>query len=169
MQTLRRWLTEVETGDATLTGREKWLRNKYKTVLTACNEEKAIREGRFFDLMYVNYDNPSLNPHRQYVFLRASEGETLVIAANFGSESCDLFINIPDHAFDMLNLPQGECVATDLLTGDTMRKVFSPHRPFETFVPPYDAVVWKIKHRNIIGNDQKVAPARAMRPKRASK
>lgn len=64
LQTLRRWLTEVETGEATLTGREKWLRSKYKTILTACNQEKAIREGRFFDLMYVNYDNPSLNPHR---------------------------------------------------------------------------------------------------------
>lgn len=169
LQTLRRWLTEVETGEATLTGREKWLRSKYKTILTACNQEKAIREGRFFDLMYVNYDNPSLNPHRQYVFLRATEGEILVIAANFGSESCDLFINIPDHAFDMLNLPQGECVATDLLTGDTMRKIFSPHRQFETFIPPYDAVVWKIKHRNIIGNDHKAAPSRAMHHKKTAK
>lgn len=103
------------------------------------------------------------------MFLRATEGETLVIAANFGSESCDLFINIPDHAFDMLNLPQGECVATDLLTGDTMRKIFSPHRQFETFIPPYDAVVWKIKHRNIIGNDHKAAPSRAMRHKKTAK
>lgn len=163
IETLRRWLKGLKDGESTLTGRELWLRKLYQTVLTACNSERAIREGRFFDLMYVNYDNPSLNPHRQYVFMRSTAGETLVIAANFGSESCDLRINIPDHAFDVLNLPQGECVATDLLTGDTMRKQFSPTAPFETFVPPYDAVVWKVKHRNITGKDSKAAPTRAMR------
>lgn len=165
IETLRRWLTGLKDDEQTLTGRELWLRNKYKTVLTACNSEKAIREGRFFDLMYVNYDNPTLNPHRHYTFIRAAAGETLVIACNFGSESADMRIRIPDHAFDVLNLPQGDCVATDILTGDTMRKNFTPNAPFETFVAPYDAVVWKIRHRNIIGADRKAAPTRSMRPR----
>lgn len=58
--------------------------------------------------MYVNYQNPTINPHRQYVFVRSCDGETLLIAVNFSSDSCDLAINIPRHAFEMLNIPEGE-------------------------------------------------------------
>lgn len=45
--------------------------------------------------MYVNYDNPSFNPHRHYAFLRSTPAETLLIAVNFGPDSADLRINIP--------------------------------------------------------------------------
>lgn len=146
--TVRRWLSDIE-GCSHLTAREKWLRERYKTILNICRNEKAITSGRFFDLMYVNYENPSLNPHKQYVFMRSYATETLVIAVNFDSVSCDLSVNIPQHAFETLNLPQGEAIATDLLTGDKMRKSFSQDKPFETFIAPFDAVVWKIRHGNI--------------------
>lgn len=150
--TLRRWLCDIE-GCTHLTAREKWLRDRYKTILNICRDEKAITAGRFFDLMYVNYENPSLNPHKQYVFMRSYATETLIIAVNFDSVSCDLSINIPRHAFETLNLPQGEAIATDLLTGDKMRKSFSQDKPFEAFVAPFDAAVWKIKHGNIAPAD----------------
>lgn len=150
--TLRRWLSDIEKCTH-LTARERWLRERYKTILNICRDEKAITAGRFFDLMYVNYENSSLNPHKQYVFMRSYATETLVIAVNFDSAPCDLNINIPQHAFETLNLPQGDAVATDLLTGDKMRKSFSQHKPFETFVAPFDAAVWKIKHRNISTSD----------------
>lgn len=146
--TVRRWLADTK-GCSGLTAREKWLRERYKTILNTCARERAIKSGRFFDLMYVNYQNPTLNPHKQYVFMRSYATETLVIAVNFDSEPCDLKINIPQHAFDTLNVPQGETIATDLLTGDTMRKKLSQNEPFETYIGSYDAVVWKIKHGNI--------------------
>lgn len=151
--TVRRWLNSGHCDGAGLTPREKWLRERYSTILNLCNSEKAITQGRFFDLMYVNYDNPDLNPHRQYAFLRSYGTETLVIAVNFDSQPVDLKIHIPRHAFEVLNLPQGQTVTTDLLSGDTMRKDFSQGRTFDTFVGPYDAVVWKIKHKNIIAEE----------------
>lgn len=61
--TLRRWLNGGKCNDDLLTGNERWLRDKSRTILRMCNSEKAISSGRFFDLMYVNYDNPTLNPH----------------------------------------------------------------------------------------------------------
>ncbi len=160
MPTVRRWLNGGKCNDGLLTGNERWLRDKYRTILRMCNSEKAISSGRFFDLMYVNYDNPSLNPHRQYVFLRSYADETLVIAVNFGAEPCNLHINIPRHAFDVLSLPQGDCVATDLLSMDMMRKSLSPDKAFHTEVGPYDAVVWKIKHKNVLSEDKKSASNR---------
>lgn len=153
--TVRRWLNGGKCDDELLSGREIWLRNKYRTILKLCNAEKAISNGRFFDLMYVNYNNPTLNPHKQYVFLRSYGKETLVIAVNFAASSCDLKINIPKHAFEVLDVPEGDCVATDLLTMDSMRKSFSSEMPFATYVGPYDAVVWKIKHKNVLPRDKK--------------
>ena len=144
--TLRRWYNDGEPDGSQLTPRERWLRNKYARVLHLCREEEAVRTGRFFDLMYVNYDNPSLNPHSQYVFLRSCHGETLVIAVNFSANSCDLAINIPLHAFETLDLPEGKVVARELLSGGEDLKEISPDVPFRTMIPPYDAVVWKIRH-----------------------
>ena len=46
------------------------LRDTYARILKICNAEPAVREGRFFDLMYANYDNPGVDPHRNYIFLR---------------------------------------------------------------------------------------------------
>jgi glycosidase len=153
--TIRRWYNGGKCDGAKLTGQEKWLRDKYRAILSLCNSEKAISRGRFFDLMYVNYDNPSLNPHRQFVFLRSCADETILVAANFGSESCNLKINIPHHAFDVLGLPEGDCVATELITKDMMRKSFSSDKTFDTEIGPHDAVVWKIKHKNVLSDDKK--------------
>lgn len=147
--TLRRWYNNGKPDGSQLTPRERWLRAKYCTILGLCNRERAIAHGRFFDLMYVNYQNPTLNPHRQYVFIRSCDGETLLIAVNFSSDSCDLAIEIPRHAFDMLNIPEGEVVATELITREQDVKELSTHKPFRTMIPPYDAVVWKIRHRQV--------------------
>ncbi len=147
--TLRRWYNNGKPDGSQLTPRERWLRAKYCTILGLCNRERAIAHGRFFDLMYVNYQNPTLNPHRQYVFIRSCDGETLLIAVNFSSDSCDLAIEIPRHAFDMLNIPEGEVVATELITREQDVKDLSTHKPFRTMIPPYDAVVWKIRNRQV--------------------
>lgn len=149
MATLRRWYNNGKPDGSQLTPRERWLRAKYCTILGLCNRERAIAHGRFFDLMYVNYQNPTLNPHRQYVFIRSCDGETLLIAVNFSSDSCDLAIEIPRHAFDMLNIPEGEVVATELITREQDVKELSTHKPFRTMIPPYDAVIWKIRHRQV--------------------
>ncbi len=167
LSTLRRWLNKGCPGNENLTGRERWLRDKYRTILRLCNSEKAIVKGRFFDLMYVNYENPTLNPHRQYVFLRNYADETLVIAVNFSADSCDLRINIPRHAFDMLQIPQGDAVMTELLTGEKLHKEFAEDVPFETFVGPYDAVVWKVKHKSVEKSDKKIMPQGAPSGKKA--
>ena len=164
--TVRRWMNDGKCDESLLTGREIWLRNRYRTILNMCINEKAISRGRFFDLMYVNYSNPTLNPHKQYVFMRSYDNETLVIAVNFAASSCDLQINIPQHAFETLNMPEGDCVATDLLTSDTMRKTLSSDKPFETFVGPFDAVVWKIKHKNVLADDKKSASTNSRKAKK---
>lgn len=147
LSTLRRWLTDVG-GQTSLTAREQWLRRLYRTVLRACNEEAALREGAFFDLMYVNYDNATVNPHRHYLFLRCQGREVIVAALNFGAEKAFMSINIPQHALDILGIQAAvNARATDLLSGAAGVKTFSSKIPFETEVEPFGAVVWKLTTR----------------------
>ncbi len=147
--TLRRWYNGGNPDGSQLTPRERWLRAKYQQILTLCNTERPITEGRFYDLMYVNYQNPTLNPHRQYVFLRSCDEVTLLIAVNFASESCDLAVNIPRHAFEMLGIPEGTVTAHELLSGETDTKTLSFSEPFRTMIQPHDAVIWKMPHKTI--------------------
>ena len=148
LATLRRWLGPDRYADGTsLTPRERWLRGVYGTILNLCNSEPAISRGAFFDLMYVNYENPRFNPHRQYAFLRSAENVTLMIVANFSPDSCDIAVNIPAHAFETLGIPaETEVTATELLSGQTLHKTLSPDKPFDTYIPAWNAVVWKIRH-----------------------
>ena len=156
--TIRRWFNDGKCDETLLSGREIWLRNKYKDILNICNKEKAIREGLFFDLMYVNYDNPCFNPHRQYAFIRSSTTETLLIVVNFSAETCDLKINLPKHAFEFLNIPEGICNnAIELLSGDNATKALKSDSPFECLVGGNNAVIWKISHKNIISS-KKISP-----------
>ena len=141
--TLRRWLNHGNC-DGPLTESEQRLRDFYARVLNLCNSEDAISQGKFFDLMYVNYDNPRFNPHRHFAFLRAYGNEVLVIAVNFSDEEARVEINIPDHAFDYLEIPRGFAMGQELLSGQESLKTLSSETPFATHIPPHGAVVWKI-------------------------
>jgi hypothetical protein len=142
--TLRRWMNAGKWDTELLNDNERQLRKKYANILRICNDQPAAARGSFFDLMYVNYENPTLNPHRQFVFLRHCDDDTLLIAVNFAAKPCKLDINIPQHAFDCLNIPQGSYRASELLSGISARKNFSSLHPFSTEIGANDAVIWKI-------------------------
>lgn len=141
---LRRWYDGGKCSDAGLTQKERWLRGLYSRILHLCNSEKAICEGSFFDLMYVNLHNPDFSPHSNFAFLRHYGEETLFIAVNFADTSCRLKVNIPESAFDMMNLPEGSGLCHELLTGKQMMKTLSSTEPFLTSVPANGAVIWKV-------------------------
>lgn len=143
--TLRRWLNNGECNCEHLTQREIWLREKYRSILHLCNKEKAIAEGDFFDLMYVNYENKTLNPHRQYTYLRTYNQEIILIAVNFDDKKCNLEINIPTHAFDVLNISQDEYNVTELLSGNKSVTEFSSNTTFNIEIEHHNAVICKLK------------------------
>ena len=144
--TLRRWYNEGKPGISKLTKQEKSLRKLYSAILNICNTESAISSGMFFDLMYVNYNNGKFNPHRQFAYLRGDEKETIIIAVNFDNIDVDVEINIPDLALKMLNIPEGEIEATELLTGEKAKKELASQVPFATKILHNSAVMWKIAH-----------------------
>ena len=155
--TVRRWFNNGECNEKHLTQNEIWLRDIYRKILHMCNNEKAISQGSFFDLMYVNYNNKTLNPHRQYVYLRCYENEILLFAVNFADQEAGLKINIPFHAFEVMKMREGDYNATELLSGEKRKVIFDSVNTFDTNIEAYNAKVWKLKpvRKNISSKKQK--------------
>jgi glycosidase len=139
--TMRRWYDGGKCSIAKLTPHEKWLRAVYSRVLNLCNEEEAIREGRFFDLMYVNLRNPGFDPHRQFAFLRYTESQVLLFVVNFSDAPVNVGVNIPDLAFDMAGIGEGIFHVTDLLWGLDHTFEVERNKPVRLEVGGYDAVI----------------------------
>ena len=148
IERLRRWLNRGKC-NGPLSDAEQTVRSVYQRVLTLCNSEAAIQRGAFFDLMYVNYDNPRFNPHRHYAFIRCHGNDIVVVAVNFSDAEAQVEINIPSHAFESLGLNRGATVAQDLLSGQRSTKIFSDESPFATHIPPHGAVAWKLDNSSI--------------------
>lgn len=146
--TVRRRLNGGKPSDRNLTEHERQLRRTYARILQLANAEAAISHGEFFDLMYVNYTAPGVNPHYHYIYLRHYAHETLLIAVNFGDRDSDVEINVPEHAFDHLGMPRGSYSARELLA-DTPAEVreWSETVPFATTIPAHGAVIWKLTEK----------------------
>lgn len=97
---------------------EKQIYAMYHIVLRLANKEPALREGDFFDLMYVNPASEFFDPRHQFVFLRKKDNNVILVVVNFGDAPADIKVKIPGHAFDFLGLPEKSIASTDLLSGD---------------------------------------------------
>ena len=127
-----------------LTKEEKSIEATYKKVLNIATSENAVTEGKFFDLMYVNPTSADFNADRQYVFLRSNEDDLMIVLANFSDENSDCKINIPQHAFNYLNLKQGIMEGTDLLNGEKIAITLSDTDPLNLSVEAWSGRVIKI-------------------------
>lgn len=146
VDTIRRWRNGGKFDGKMLTENQKHLYAIYQRILTLCNEEKAISQGDFFDLMYANINGWRFNEHKQYTFLRKFGQELLLFVVNFDHISADLAINLPSHAFDYLQIPQMERYeAVDLLTGKKENISLLPYKATEVSVEGYSGKILKIK------------------------
>ena len=146
VDTIRRWRNGGKFDGKMLTEDQQYLYRIYQRILTLCNEEMAIAQGDFFDLMYANTNGWRFNEHKQYAFLRKFKRELLLFVVNFDHISVDLAINIPSHAFDFLQLPQMDRYkATDLLSGKEETISLLPYKATDVSVGGYSGKILKIK------------------------
>lgn len=143
--TIRRWWNKGRPSLKNLTAQEKWLRGMYQKVLTMCNSEPALREGNFFDLMYVNLRHEGFNPHSHFAFLRYTNESVLLIIVNFDNHESDVDVMIPMLAFEMAGLPESYTVADDLLCGRSAFLKLIPDKSVRVHLNPKDAVVLRVK------------------------
>lgn len=104
IDTVRRWNNNGKWNNDELTEKEINLKDFYSKLLNLCNKESSLREGKFYDLMFANYQNTGFDSTRQYAFLRGTDEELSLVVANFSNEEVEITIDIPDHAFSFFNL-----------------------------------------------------------------
>lgn len=118
VSSVRNWYNDGKFGLASLTEEEIDLRKLYQKILLLSISEPAITDGKFYDIMYVNYENPKFDPTKQYAFLRAYKKDLLLILVNFDNNDIDIEINIPDNAYEYLSIDGSKFrYAKDLITG----------------------------------------------------
>ncbi|MDR2682474.1 MAG: alpha-amylase [Dysgonamonadaceae bacterium] len=126
---------------------QKALRQYYTKILRLCNESKAIREGRFYDLMYVNRQPERLNPSKQYAFLRYKDGELLLVVANFDDRPVDVRIWIPAHAFGYFGITDKQIGgAKNFLSRRKCAMDLPCDALYPLSIPAFDAAVIRFNH-----------------------
>ena len=143
---IRRWYNGGACNGKKSTKEEKEIRKIYAKVLNMCNKEKAISQGGFFDLMYVNYNN--LDASRQFAYLRHTGDEVLLAVVNFAQEPAEVKIAIPEHAFACTPLTEGIHEAKELIHNTKGTFKIKADTPFDISIPACDAVIWKFKIKN---------------------
>lgn len=139
-------LKNTKSPNQVLTGEELALYQDYQRILRLRNENKSLSEGLFYDLMYVNYDGAEgFDCHRQYAFLRKTEGELLFCVANFSDTYIECGIRIPAHAFDFLSIPSGEHSAVDLISGEESNISLAPDACTQIKVRANNAILLSVK------------------------
>lgn len=122
-----------------LTDDEKALASLYDKVLNIAATEKAVGDGDFFDLMYVNEHLAQ----RQYAFMRKAADEMLFVVANFGDERMECRVNIPAHAFDFLNIPHADMTADDMLGGAPLKAQLKTQNFIDVDVEAHNCRIYK--------------------------
>ena len=146
VNTIYRWRNKGKFNGKQLTPQEVELQGFYAKLLNLCSTERAISEGDFFDLMYVNQQGGSFNPHRHYAYLRRAGKEVLLCVANFDDKPAEVDINIPDSVFQIYSLkPKAKAKATDLLTDQATTIAFTPEKPAHVSLPALGGVILKMK------------------------
>lgn len=145
VDTIRRWRNEGKFDGRQLTPTEVSLQQFYSRILNLANEEKAIAEGEFYDLTYVNPRTEEFNPATQYAFIRRYKNEVLLIIANFDDYDAKLGVNIPKHVFEHFGIEELDRVqAQGLITGAPFNIAFNSKEPARLVVPAHTGRILKI-------------------------
>lgn len=126
-----------------LSAEQLQLEKDYRTILNICNSEKAVSEGKTFDLMYANEANEDFDSNKMFAFLRSFGNTTLLVVANFGEAEAHVRVNIPAHAFDYMDLTEGKKDMVDLLSGDQQMAILQQDSPVEMVVAGLSGRIYK--------------------------
>ena len=132
--------TLYRAGSKKLTEDEKALFDIHKKTLLIARKEKAVSEGTFFDLMYVNG-----HLHRQYAFLRKADKDLLLVVVNFEDHEVEVDVCLPAHAFEFLQMKDITAKATDLLSKEVESVMLRKDGHVRMLIGARGGRVWKLK------------------------
>jgi len=145
LESLQAWANHGKFNGRMLSAEQKELRLFYQRLLTTARDNKAISEGKMFDLEYAQGDG--FNRHEQFAYIRKHESETLLIVLNFDDRKVDMQVRIPQEAFTYLEQEEYvTCKAQDLLTGAKYKSIpFNSQTPVALTLQAWQGVILRIE------------------------
>lgn len=142
VRSLQAWANKGKFDGGGLDKEQKELRAFYTKLLHIALKERAIGEGRMFDLEYAQ--RADFNRQKHYAFLRQWEDETILVVVNFDARTADVTLTIPKAAFTYLGLKECDSATfTDLLEGRTYTLPLHADGSLTIEVPAWKGVVLK--------------------------
>lgn len=140
-----RWNNSGQWNSDKLTDEEQILKNKYTALMQFCSTEKAISEGKFYDLMQANFDNMGFNSTKKYAFLRGNRESLYLVVVNFSDCDSAIRVFIPNHALNFFKTDR-ELIkhATPMLYRDGLTKTNDNTDYFEFDIEAYSGEVYKL-------------------------
>ena len=112
---LQRWMNGKKFDGGGLTDGERDLRQFYKTLLNFTLESEALM-GEYREIHYFNKNHTEGYDHRIFSYVRWSQNEKLIIAANFDDErNYRMDLKVPDHVIREWKLGDGTYKMQEIL------------------------------------------------------
>ncbi len=109
--------------------------------LLALAQYDVVDSGDFYDLMYLNHNNPQFDSARHLAYVRHTDSEVMLVVANFTWHEADVEVNLCDHLFCMLEMePLEVVVAHEHFTDSDIEISFTPSFPVKLHLPPFGMV-----------------------------
>lgn len=128
-----------------LTQEQKQLEQTYQAILQCSNQEEAISKGKSFDLMYANMGSDKIDSNKIFAFIRKYKDSVLLVVANFSDSEKAIELNVPQHAFDYLEIKEQEVLAEDLLSKEEISIAFKAEKPIPLTVKGNYGRILKLK------------------------
>lgn len=154
VRSLQAWCNHGKWDGKLLDENQKELRSFYQRLLVLARDNKAITEGKMYDLEYAQAEG--FNSHEEYVYLRKADDELLLFVLNFHDRDIETTIRIPKEAFEYLDQEEWEkAFAIDLLTNKQLYSVgtkgkelkyvpFCSTKPLQMYVPAWTGMIIKL-------------------------
>ncbi len=140
-----RWNNSEKWNMDKLTADEISLKKQYTKLLQLCNKEKALSKGKFYDLMYANYDNMEFDATKKYAFLRGDGKSLFLVVVNFNDKESAVKVNIPIDAYTFFKIDRKKIKkATPMLNGNKSVVTCSGTGLFEGEVAAYSGEIYKL-------------------------
>ena len=132
----QKWMNDGQFNGGQFDEVQKKLFAYYRKLLNFRQEQSAISEGKFYDLMWCNPWYMNFDPQFVYAFLRFSDTERLLVVVNFHrSEARDVEVKIPHDALALM----GRSKANEFDMNDFASEMHVFHlKPSETKVLDLD-------------------------------
>lgn len=119
-----KWANNGKFDGAKLSKEQKQLQKRYSDILNFSIKSKAIGEGDFYDLMWVNHFEGGPDTRYIYAYLRYYNNDRVLVVVNFNKTEKQIFkLKVPDDALKLMNINSTRISINDCFSNENINNI----------------------------------------------